>query len=245
MSNKIQPLSTLLLFLSLSVNVSANSESSSSQQLKSNIELSDYRDYADYLNLPIDEYYKFVSAYGINNKSSHLPNFIDIQNHPAFLSLLNSDKDESVPKTLVKEVEQLFDTNKKIFAEYMGWSLDRLKFTQTRFSELTRVVDGLAPVTQRKSTSSIKKPDDEADALVVVANKEIIKQTSSASFTNLTPTILNFAINSNNGLGGTFTVKFKTNTGVYGEQQWYANRFSAYPVENIVCKSEQCGPSSI
>jgi hypothetical protein len=245
MSNKIQPLSTLLLFLSLSVNVSANSENSSSEQLKSNIELSDYRDYADYLNLPIEEYYKFVSAYGINNKSSHLPNFIDIRNHPAFLSLANSDKDESVPKTLVKEVEQLFDTNKKIFAEYMGWSLDRLKFSQARFSELTRVVDGLAHTTQQESTSSIRKPDEEAEALVVVANKEIIKQTSSASFTKLTPTILKFATNSNHRLGGTFTVKFKTNSGVYGEQQWYANRFIAYPAEDIVCKSEQCGPSSI
>lgn len=120
MSNKIQPLSTLLLFLSLSVNVFANSENSSSEQLKSNIELSDYSDYADYLNLPIDEYYKFVSAYGINNKSSYLPNFIDIQNHSAFLSLLNSDKDETVPKTLVKEVEQLFDTNKKYLRNIWG-----------------------------------------------------------------------------------------------------------------------------
>lgn len=126
----------------------------------------------------------------------------------------------------------------------MGWSLDRLKFRQARFYELTRVVDGLAHTTQQESTSSIRKPDDEAEALVVVANKEIIKQTSSAAFTKLTPTILKFAINSSR-LGGTFTVKFKTNSGVYGEQKWYANRFIAYPAENIVCKSEQCGPSSI
>lgn len=197
--------------------------------------------FAKYLGMSPEAYYKFSGAYAMENASSMLPHFIDIQLHPAFIeaqTLLSGGLE--VSESLILEIEALFKKNQELFADYMGMDVSELVGKQKQFEQLTTVINRL----ESKRLSQLGRDSsgspqplssqsvDETEVIAITANENSIRETSSGEFTALITTIYNLSMGSNGGLGGTFEVEYTTSSGYYGSQEWYVDRFTIYPTGN-------------
>ncbi|GEA13410.1 hypothetical protein [Alteromonas sp. KUL49] len=76
-------------------------------------------------------------------------------------------------------------------------------------------------------------------AVIIIADEQSIRTTSSGLFTPYTAVSWDFGYNSNNGTSAEFIVEFRTLEGdYYGSQPWFADRFGAYPTGDILFGSE-------
>jgi hypothetical protein len=208
----------------------------------------DITNFAKYMGMTSEEYYKFSGAYGIDNTSSMLPDFIDLQSHSAFIesqNLLASGLE--VPESLTLEIEAMFKKNQELFAGYMGMDISELVRKQKQFEQLTTVINRLESVRLRQHGVDSSDPFGplsaqvaETEVITIISTEPKIEQTASGIHTSLTTTIWSFGMGLNGGLGATFRVEFRTSNGYYGSQDWYVDRFRYYSTGNIFCDSEQC-----
>ncbi len=203
-----------------------------------------FNDFATYLGMTPKDYFKFSGAYATDNASSVLPDFIDIQTHPAYVKARDLQLSGlSVPDSLILQIESIFAKNQELFADYMQMNMPELLRKQDKFEKLTLVLNGLdANLNQptEKSSAGGVNNIDEVERIVMTAHENSIRKTSSGSYTSLTVMIYDFGMGLKNGLGGEGRVDFHTSSGYYGSQYWVVDRFRAYPTGNIFCDPEMC-----
>lgn len=239
--------SIFALFLAAAVCFPAYSDTnSSSSELKDSKVVSgyNYKDFAEYLGLTVQEYHRFSQAYAPSNSSPLLPQFIDILNHPKFIELQAlTNAGEVAPDSLNVEVEALFHRNQETFAEYMDMSVSELENLQTKYDELIRVISQLEGTVNLSSESLGKETlnEDDVEYITIQASEDKIEETSSGTRTQYTTVIYNFGMGLSGGNGVYFIVDFYRSSGsYYGSQQWYVDRFRVYPTGNIFCSPELC-----
>lgn len=236
-------LSTLILATSPVVCAAVASDEIKEERVVS--QAYNFNDFATYLGMTPKEYFKFSGAYATDNASSVLPDFIDIQTHPAYIEARDLQLSGlSVPDSLILQIESIFAKNQELFADYMQMDMTELLRKEDKFEKLTSVLNGLdaslSQPSQKSSGAAFVNNVEEIERIVVIANENSIRKTSSGSYTSLTVMIYDFGMQLNSGLGGGLRVDFHTSNGYYGSQDWIVNRFRAYPTGNIFCNTEMC-----
>lgn len=204
-----------------------------------------FYDFAKYMGMTPQEYFKFSGAYAVDNASPELPDFVDIKSHPAFKQAKKLQSEGlPVPQSLTADIEALFKQNQALFADYMQMDIAELVRKQDRFDNLTLVLNGLDANANKPSPKKHKgvtsDDNDEIAVIEVSGNKNSILKTTSGIYTSLTERTHELGMGVNDGSGGIVKVNYYTENGYYRSQEWKINRFSAYPTGDIFCNPETC-----